>query len=65
MKLGDSWAALGWHAMQCFRSFHTAERTTEGIEAMHMMRKGPAKRLDGRDTVGQAEFVAGLFGVAA
>ena len=54
-----------WRAMQCFRSFHTAERTLEGIEALHMMRKGQVKRLDGRDAVGQAEFVASLFGVAA
>jgi transposase-like protein len=29
-----------WRAMQCFRSFHTAERTIEGVEAMHMLRKG-------------------------
>src|SRR5829696_2761061 len=54
-----------WRAMQCFRSFHTAERTIEGIEAAHMMRKGQVKRLDGRDTIGQARFVEGLFGVAA
>jgi len=26
-----------WRAAQCFRSFHTAERTIEGIEAAHMM----------------------------
>ncbi len=52
-------------AMQCFRSFHTAERTIEGIEAAHMMRKGQVKRLDGRDAIGQARFVASLFGVAA
>jgi hypothetical protein len=32
---------------------------------MHMMRKGQVKRLDGRDSAGQAEFVAGLFGLAA
>ena len=51
--------------MQCFRSLHTAERTLEGIEAMHMMRKGQVKRLDGRDSVGQAKFVKSLFGVAA
>ena len=37
----------------------------EGVEALHMMRKGQIKRLDGRDAVGQAKFVAGLFGVAA
>ena len=51
--------------MQCFRSFHTAERAIEGVEAMHMMRKGQIKRLDGRDAVGQAKFVASLFGMAA
>jgi hypothetical protein len=51
--------------MQCFRSFHTAERTLEGVEALHMMRKGQVKRLDGGDAIGQAKFVASLFGVAA
>jgi IS6 family transposase len=54
-----------WRAMQCFRSFHTAERALEGIEALHMLRKGQVKRLDGRDGAGQAKFVASLFGVAA
>lgn len=54
-----------WRAMQCFRSFHTAERTIEGVEAMHMLRKGQVKRLDGRDAVGQAKFVERLFQVAA
>jgi len=54
-----------WRAAQCFRSFHTAERTLEGIEVMHMMRKGQVKRLDDRDSTGQAKFVASLFGVAA
>ena len=52
-------------ASQCFKSFHTAERTLEGIEAVNMMRKGQVKRLGGRDAAGQAHFVAGLFGVAA
>src|SRR5918997_5236737 len=54
-----------WRAMQCFRSFHTAERTLEGVEALHMMGKGQVKRIDGTDTLGQAKFVASLFGVAA
>lgn len=54
-----------WRAAQCFRSFHTAERAIEGIEALHMMRKGQIKRLDGRDSIGQARFVAGLFSIAA
>jgi transposase, IS6 family len=51
--------------MQCFRSFHTAERTLEGVEALHMLRKGQVKRLDGRDSIGQAKFGQSLFSVAA
>jgi transposase, IS6 family len=51
-------------ASQCFKSFHTAERTLEGIESVNMMRKGQVKRLVGSDTRGQAKFVASLFGVA-
>lgn len=51
--------------MQCFRSFHTAERTLEGVEALHMMRKGQLKRISGQDVMGQAKFVKNLFGVAA
>jgi transposase-like protein len=54
-----------WRAMQCSRSFHTAERTLEGVEAMHMLRKGQVKRLDGRDAIGRGQFVETLFGVAA
>jgi len=50
---------------QCFKRFHTAERTLEGIESMNMMRKGQVKRLAGGDAQGQAKFVASLFGVAA
>lgn len=52
-------------ASQCFKSFHTAERTIEGIEAVNMMRKGQVKRLARNDARGQAKFVASLFGVAA
>jgi len=39
-------------ATQCFKSFHTAERTLEGIEAVNMMRKGQVKRLAGCDARG-------------
>lgn len=46
-----------WRAIQCFRSFHTAGRTLEGIESIRTMRKGQVKRLDGRDSVRQAKFV--------
>lgn len=52
-------------ASQCFKSFHTAERTLEGTEAMHMIRKGQVKRLAGSDAQGQSMFVASLFGIAA
>jgi hypothetical protein len=51
--------------MQCFRSFHTAERTIEGVEALHILRKGEVKRVDGRDAIKQAKFIKSLFGVAA
>ena len=39
-------------ASQCFKSFHTAERTLEGIESINMMRKGQVKRLAGSDAQG-------------
>jgi transposase-like protein len=52
-------------ASQCFKSFHTAERTLEGIEAVNMIRKGQVKRLAGSDSQGQAKFVSSLFQIAA
>jgi transposase-like protein len=51
-------------ASQCFKRFHTAERTLEGIEAVNMMRKGQVKRLSGNDAMGQVKFVASLFQIA-
>ncbi len=50
---------------QCFKRFHTAERTLEGIESVNMIRKGQVKRLAGSDARGQVTFVASLFGIAA
>jgi IS6 family transposase len=52
-------------ASQCFKSFHTAERTLEGIESINMMRKGQVKRLSGSDAQGQVKFVSNLFQIAA
>jgi IS6 family transposase len=52
-------------ASQCFKRFHTAGRTLEGIESINMMRKGQVKRLAGSDAQGQAKFVASLFQIAA
>ncbi len=52
-------------AAQCFRSFHTDERTQEGVEALRMMGKGQVKRLGVRDSSRQSKFVESLFGVPA
>jgi transposase-like protein len=52
-------------ASQCFKRFHTAERTLEGIVAVNMMRKGQVKRLAGSDAMGQSKFVLSLFQIAA
>lgn len=52
-------------ASQCFKRFHTAERTIEGIESMNMMRKWQVKRLGRSDAMGQAKFVESLFQMAA
>jgi transposase-like protein len=52
-------------ASPCFKSFQTAERTLEGIEAMNMMSKGQVKRLSGSVAMGQEMFVASLFQKAA
>jgi transposase-like protein len=48
-------------ASQNFKSFHTAELTLDGIEAINLMRKGQFKRFDENDARGQAMFVASLF----
>jgi IS6 family transposase len=48
-----------------YRSFDTAERTIQGVEAINMMRKGQVKRLDRGDAAGQARFVESLFQIAA
>src|ERR671926_810733 len=48
-----------------YRSFDTAERTLQGVEAMNMIRKGQVKRLNRSDAMGQAKFVKSLFYAAA
>jgi len=51
-------------ASQGFRSFHSAWRTIQGIETVNMIRKGQIRWLLENDILGQAAFIAGLFGVA-
>ena len=53
------WLAKG------YGSFQSAWRTLQGIEAMHMINKGRVRWLAKGDVVGQAYFVASLFGIAA
>jgi len=52
-------------ASQCFKKFHTAERTIEGTKSINMMRKGQVKRLERSDSVGQAKFFLSLLQIAA
>lgn len=48
-----------------YRSFDTAERTLQGVEAVNMIRKGQLKGLDKSDVIGQAKFIESLFNIAA
>jgi transposase-like protein len=52
------WLAKG------YGTFQTAWRTLQGIETVHMIRKGRVRWLAKRDAVGQALFIAWLFGLA-
>jgi len=52
------WLAKG------YGSFQTAWRTLQGIETVHMIRKGRVRWLGKRDPVGQGLFIAWLFGLA-
>jgi IS6 family transposase len=48
-----------------FRAFHTAQRTIQGYEAMHMLRKGQHDRLAKGDVLAQNRVINQLFGLAA
>lgn len=48
-----------------YGSFQSAWRTLQGIETMHMINKGRVRWLAKGDAVGQAHFVAALFGITA
>ena len=54
-----TWLAKG------YKTFPSARRTLEGIETMHMIRKGRVRRVAKKDVVAEAKFVAKLFGLAA
>jgi len=48
-----------------FGAFHTAQRTIQGYEAMHMLRKGQIEGMAKRDILAQNRVINQLFGVAA
>jgi IS6 family transposase len=48
-----------------FRSFAGAERTIQGYEAMHMIRKGQVRWLAKDDIAGQVLFIKFIFGLIA
>jgi hypothetical protein len=49
----------GWKGYQ---SFSTASRTLQGIEAMHMIRKGRVRWVGKADPLAQLRFIGELFG---
>ena len=54
-----AWLAKG------YGSFQSAWRTLQGIETIHMIRKGRVRWLAARDAAGEALFIAALFGLSA
>ena len=54
-----TWLAKG------YGSFPTAWRTLQGIEAVHMIRKGRVRWVAKGDAMAQSRFIAELFGIAA
>ena len=48
-----------------FGAFHTAQRTIQGYEAMHMLRKGQLEGIAKRDVLAQNQVINHMFGVAA
>jgi transposase, IS6 family len=48
-----------------FRSLDGAQRTIQGYEAMHMIRKGQVRWLSKGDIAAQVRFIQVIFGVAA
>jgi transposase-like protein len=51
-------------AKQGFREFRAAQRTLQGYEAIHMMRKGQVRWVSGNDVLRQIRFIKKLFDLA-
>jgi transposase-like protein len=52
-------------AKQNVREFQAARRTIEGYEAMHMIRKGPARWVSGKEIRKQNQFIDKLLDLPA
>ena len=52
------------NAKQGFRAFQAAQRTLQGYEAIHMMRKGQVRWVSGTDVLLQIRFINQLFDLA-
>jgi hypothetical protein len=48
-----------------FGAFHTAQRTIQGYEAMHMLYKGQIEGMAKRDILAQNRVINQMFGLAA
>lgn len=48
-----------------YHTFRSAWRTLQGIEAVHMIRKGRVRRITTGNAAAQARFIGKLFGLAA
>jgi len=48
-----------------FGAFHTAQRTIQGYEAMHMLRKGQMEGIAKGDVLAQNRVINHMFGLAA
>jgi hypothetical protein len=49
--------------MMYFKSFISASKTTQGVEAMNMIRKGQV--FDNKSFLFEVEFINQLFGIAS
>jgi len=49
---------------KAYQSFVTAWRTLQGIEAVHMIRKGRARCVGKGDPLAQLHFIEELFGLS-
>jgi transposase, IS6 family len=54
-----AWLAKG------YKTFPSARRTLEGIETMHMIRKGRVRWVPKKNVVAEGRFITKLFGLAA